>query len=92
MAATATSSAALEFESKETLQWWGRTPTVEYGFCNTCGSSLFWRAADKPDHVSITAGSLDQPTGLHTYEALFVAEAGDYHQRDPALLQHPYDH
>lgn len=92
MAATATTVADIDFESKETLQWYASTPTVDYGFCNQCGSSLFWRAADKPDFVSITAGTLDQPTGLRTYEALFVAEAGDYHQRDPSLLQHAYDH
>ncbi len=92
MAATACDAAAIDFVAKDSLQWWSRTPTVDYGFCNLCGSSLFWRAADKPDHLSITAGSLDHPTGLHTYEALFVAEAGDYHELDPSLLQHTYDH
>ncbi len=91
MAATATHSGAIDFEAKDSLRWWSRTPTVDYGFCSTCGSTLFWRAADKPDHLSITAGSLDQPTGLHTYEALFVSEAADYHDIDPSIHQHTHD-
>lgn len=92
MAATAADSSTIDFEAKETLKWWSRTPTVDYGFCSECGSSLFWRAADKTETISITAGSLDQPTGLHTYEALFVVDAGDYHELDPSLLQHSHDH
>lgn len=69
-----------------TLQWWARTPEVEYGFCCECGSTLFWRATDKPGHLSITAGTLDQPTGLVTELALFTSEAGDYHRLDPDVV------
>lgn len=82
MAATAAPSDKVSFESDATLRWYDSTPTVQYGFCGNCGSSLFWRAADKPGHLSITAGSLDHPTGLRTDVALFVDEAGDYHRLD----------
>lgn len=92
MAATQALVSEVSFEESASLQWWDSTPTVQYGFCNQCGSSLFWRAADKADFISIGSGTLDQPTGLHTYEAIFTAEAGDYHALDPSLLQHPYDH
>ncbi len=91
MAATSVDSSAIDFEAKDSLQWWSRTPTVDYGFCNNCGSTLFWRAADKPDHLSIAAGTLNNPTGLRTYEALFVADAADYHELDPSVLQHTHD-
>ena len=91
MAATEADSSTIDFEEKDSLQWWSRTPTVDYGFCGVCGSTLFWRAADKSGSISIAAGSLDHPTGLRTYEALFVAEAGDYHELDPSLLQRTYD-
>lgn len=82
MAATASSIDNVSFDSDETLRWYDSTPTVQYGFCSVCGSTLFWRAADKPEHLSITAGSLDHPTGLTTTTALFVDEAGDYHRLD----------
>ena len=79
MAATTADVSDLEFLSDETLRWYDRTPEVQYGFCSACGSSLFWRASDKVGHVSITAGSLDQPTGLTTDHAIFTEEAGDYY-------------
>lgn len=91
MAATAARVKDVVFEAEETLRWYHSTPTVEYGFCGTCGSTLFWRASDKPDHLSVTAGTLDPPTGLTTTLALFSAEASDYHRLDPAVKAVPYD-
>lgn len=91
MAATATNASALRVDSDETLRWYERTPTIDYGFCSHCGSTLFWRASDKPGHVSITAGSLDQPTGLTTTVALFGASAADYHELDLSIETFPAD-
>jgi hypothetical protein len=48
------------------------------GFCNGCGASLFWRAAGR-DTTSIAAGTLDEPTGLHTIAQIHTEEAGDYY-------------
>jgi hypothetical protein len=54
------------------------------GFCAECGSSLFWDAPDR-DTVSIAAGTLDEPTGLRTVAQIYVADAADYYEIDPAL-------
>ena len=91
MTGTAAAIGDMVIESDDTLAWWQRTPTVRYGFCSACGSSLFWEAHDKPDTTSITAGSLDPPTGLATTLAIFGADASDYHQRDPEIDTAPYD-
>lgn len=91
MAATATTPEGFHLVDSETLAWYRRTETVEYGFCNRCSSTLFWRAADKPGQISIAAGTLDQPTGLQTTHALFTAEAGDYHMLDSSIDSTPYD-
>ncbi len=40
---------------------------------------MFWRAGAHPDKLCIAAGTLDQPTGLRTTRAWWVAEAADYH-------------
>lgn len=85
MAATAAPADAVTFAADATLRWYDSTPTVQYGFCATCGATLFWRASDKPGHLSITAGSLDTPTGLRTNLALFGDEASDYHRLDPSI-------
>ena len=47
------------------------------GFCGECGSSLFW---DPPrrETISIAAGTLDQPTGLHVAGHWFVSQSADY--------------
>ena len=60
---------------------WHPVPGAEYGFCRTCGSSLFWRADSTPTRMSICAGTLEPPTGLHTVEAWWVSQASDYFTR-----------
>ena len=65
-----------------------RRLVFEYGFCGTCGSTLFWRAEELPDWISIAAGTLDPPTGLTTESAWWTREASDYHRLDPALAHH----
>lgn len=85
MAATAAEVDDVQFVSDESLRWYRRTETVDYGFCGTCGSSLFWRASDKPGHLSICAGTLDQPTGLRTAGILFASQVGDYHSLEPGV-------
>lgn len=85
LAATAVHPDRITFDSDTTLTWYDPVPTVHYGFCNTCGSTLFWKVDDVADKLCISAGTLDQPTGLHTTTALWVAEAGDYHERQQGL-------
>ena len=85
MAATAAPTSDVTFISDTTLTWYDSTDTVQYGFCRVCGSTLFWRASDKPNHLSVTAGTLDPPTGLTTTLALFGQSASDYHNLDPEI-------
>ena len=91
MAATNSAASDLHLDAADTLRWWDATPTVQYGFCSECGSSLFWRAADKPDGVAIAAGTLDHPSGLTTDRAIFMDEHADYHAPDPTLEHHALD-
>ncbi len=91
MAATATGAAEVAITG-EVLRWFDATEEVQYGFCGICGSTLFWRSADRPDMLYIAAGTLDPPTGLTTTTALFTADAGDYHRLDDTLQQFEHDH
>lgn len=68
----------LELTAAESLRWHpfdGRTR----GFCSTCGSALFWRAEGR-DTVSLTAGTLDEPTGLRTIAQIHTRDQGDYYE------------
>ena len=51
------------------------------GFCGECGSSLFWDAPDR-DTISISAGTLDPPTGLRIVEQIYTEQASDYYDVD----------
>ncbi|WP_300534546.1 GFA family protein [uncultured Mameliella sp.] len=59
------------------VTWYGSSETARRGFCGTCGSNLFW---DGPGtHLSIFAGTIDGPTGLHLSGHIFCADKGDYY-------------
>lgn len=55
------------------------------GFCNRCGSSLWFRSAR--GEFSVEAGSVTGPTGGRLAEHIFVAAKGDYYAIDDGLPQ-----
>ena len=76
------------------LKWYrsvqDETPDVYRGFCKECGGSLFWdpRGDDK---IYISAGTLDQPTGLKTVGHIWLSQAGDYYELTDNLEQYESD-
>ena len=93
-AATACRCEHLSVGPDAPLRWWGSSEGHRRGFCAECGSLLVWERAGA-SAVSIFAGTLDGPTGLHLVGHIFTAEKGDYYEiadglpqaarRDPAL-------
>ena len=71
--------ADLELVSSRTLRWYRSSPGARRGFCNKCGSALFWEPTPAT-HISISAGSLNAPTGLRIKEQIFLAQKGDYYE------------
>ena len=88
-AMTAASSANIELTASDRLVWYKSSDTAERGFCGACGGNLFWRQVGR-DVISITAGTLDDPTNLSIIEHIFVADKGDYYtiQDDAPQRQH----
>ena len=68
------------------LEWYRSSEWARRGFCVGCGSSLFWERIDAPS-ISISAGSLDQPSGLRTVRHVFVADKADYYEITDGLEQ-----
>lgn len=75
-----------ELEAAGTLRWFEQDGRRR-GFCTACGASLFW---DRPGSqtVSVSAGTLDAPTGLRPLRHIFVESAGDYYEIADDLPQH----
>ena len=68
----------LELVESETLGWYRSSGKARRGFCSRCGSSLFWEPDDL-DTISVTAGTLDAPTGLKTVRNIYLEDMSDYH-------------
>lgn len=81
---TAAPRAALHFLESRGLRWYASSAKARRGFCGECGSVLFWDAPSR-DSVSITAGSLDAPTGLATTLQIYADSAGDYYRIDESI-------
>lgn len=87
-------SASLDVE-EATVDWLRSQALATYrtggggtrGFCASCGSSLWFRAADGA--FSIEAGSVAAPTGGRLSGHIFVAEKGGYYEIDDGLPQVP---
>ena len=60
------------------LAWYRSSDGAERGFCRECGSNLFWRRLNAPT-MSVTPGSLENPTGLTCSAHVFTAWKGDYY-------------
>jgi hypothetical protein len=74
----------LEFSEDRGLRWIDSPDSAHdarRGFCGECGSSLFWHAPGR-EMVSMSAGCLDEPTGIRTMRQIWVTSAGDYYELD----------
>ncbi|MGR3461754.1 MAG: GFA family protein [Roseovarius sp.] len=89
-AVTSVAKDDLRFDCDDGLTWYRASTAARRGFCNRCGSALFWKPDGEP-RICITAASLDEPTGLRLEKHVFVADKGDYYDIDDGLPQHDAD-
>ncbi|WP_020397151.1 GFA family protein [Thiolinea disciformis] len=82
VAATATRKRYFQYLKRDGLKWYSYQSGLRQGFCQDCGSSLFFED-EYGDRISIAAGSLDEAQGLTIAAHIFAAEAGDYYHLDP---------
>lgn len=74
----------------EKIRWHRSSDAVRRGFCESCGSALFWHPDRNSEHahmISISAGSLDPPTQLKLTKHIFVRSKGDYYAIADGLPQ-----
>ncbi|MEP5155452.1 GFA family protein [Planktotalea sp.] len=79
VSATQVGAGALKITKDETLAWYQSSPEAKRGFCNRCGSSLFWQHDGDNGAVSVMSGTIDGVTGIDTAKHIFTAFKGDYY-------------
>lgn len=68
----------LNFTKSESLRWYAASGKAERGFCQNCGSSLFWRLGANPAFMDISLGALDDISGVKLDAHIFVDNAAPY--------------
>jgi hypothetical protein len=85
-AMTSAPSRQIEVTNAVQLVWYPSSDTAERGFCGRCGGNVFWKQHGRDD-ISITAGTLDTPTGLCIESHIFVADKSDYYTLEDDVPQ-----
>lgn len=71
----------------EHVRWYRSGPDSERGFCQDCGSKLFWRKVGG-SHLDIAPGCLEAPTGVKIDRHIWVTFKGDYYDIADDLPQY----
>jgi hypothetical protein len=77
-ASTHTADADLHLISSDSLRWYRSSEQAQRGFCDRCGSSLFWKRVGATV-TSVCVGSIYGSSGLTLGGHIFVADKGDYY-------------
>ncbi len=67
------------FSRDDGLHWYASSDFAKRGFCQNCGSSLFYRMNDE-DGIGIAAGCIDDPHDLTPGKHIFCADKGTYYE------------
>lgn len=78
---------SLRIVGAENLTWFRSSEKVQRGFCNICGSSLFWDPIEKGT-MAVAMGAFERPTHTRIGMHIHVADKGDYYEIKDGLPQH----
>jgi hypothetical protein len=66
-------------EDESSLKWYDSSEWGQRGFCEYCGSNLFWATKDRSMMVPF-AGSLDDDTGLKFTSEIFIDDKPEFYE------------
>ena len=58
---------------------------AKYGFCQGCGSTLFFRATDSPESTSVMIGTLDDTSATELHGVWFAGDAQPHNTLDDSV-------
>lgn len=81
---TATGKDQLVLVQDSELAWYESSAKARRGFCRVCGSSLFWEPVEH-DHISVSAGSLDDANAVKLAKHIYLRDKPDYYDLTDGL-------
>ena len=78
----------ISFIEDRGVKWHRTSDFARRAFCGDCGARLFYQLDDGGGLVSISVGTLDQPTGLRVLGHIFVDDLPDSASIDDGLPRH----
>ncbi|MBC8069668.1 MAG: GFA family protein [Deltaproteobacteria bacterium] len=77
----------LTIHGEKHVKWYRSSDKARRGFCDTCGSSLFWDPLVGKDWIGVAMGAFEAPTDTQLHIHIFVAQKGDYYEIADGLPQ-----
>jgi len=71
---------------EDRIKWFQSSEKVRRGFCENCGSSMFWDLVHR-DWLGVAMGAFDGPTHTKIHVHGNVASKGDYYEITDAIPQ-----
>jgi len=65
------------------------SPGIERGFCQRCGSTLFWDAVGDPDRFGLALGTVDGDPGVRPSLHIFTGSKAPWYEIADDVPQHP---
>ncbi|NND04503.1 MAG: GFA family protein [Acidimicrobiia bacterium] len=87
VAATRAATKDVHIDDPADVFRWHDLEYAMYGFCSRCGSTLFYRAADRPHVTAIMVGGLNDASGL-SIESVWFTEQAQAHNTLPEGVPH----
>jgi hypothetical protein len=83
---------SLRVHGSQHVRWYQSSDKVRRGFCETCGSSLFFDPLDtiKNNWIGVAMGAFNSPTETRLRIHIFVADKGDYYDICDGLPQNKH--
>jgi hypothetical protein len=70
---------------QSTLKWYPSSTDSERGFCDECGTRLFFRSKGWPGEIHMTLANIDTPHDLKSTSVSFVKELPEWTAMSPSI-------
>lgn len=78
----------ISIEGEHSIRWYRSSDKVERGFCQKCGSTLFWKPSiEGYEYTAVCLGMLDTPIARKLSKHTFVGDKGSYYAINDGLPQ-----